>query len=112
MRYNANDSDMDYEEVEVAGVRGLFTGYRVDPDTVPSDLVMYEVRHDDECQGIPCEIAKKIMVNFWGTLLLEKTLDEVESNGSAIINEETDWFCIDSNIDSLEEWRNSRCQNQ
>lgn len=42
------------------------------------DGYLYEVTHDDECQGIPCETAKRILVNFWGSLLMKDALEEVE----------------------------------
>ena len=47
----------------------LFTCLRVDRDTVPQGMYMYEVRHDDDQQGEPVQIANWIMVNHWGTLI-------------------------------------------
>lgn len=50
----------------------------------------YDVRHDDECRGIPCEIAPFIMVNHWGTIILTEPL-ELPDDGRRYIDEETDW---------------------
>ena len=53
-------------------------------------LYAYDVRHDDECRGIPCEIAPFIMVNHWGTIILTEPL-ELPDDGRRYIDEETDW---------------------
>ena len=46
-----------YEEITVCGKPALFTSIRIKRDTVPDGLYAYDVRHDDECRGIPCESA-------------------------------------------------------
>lgn len=46
-----------YEEITVCGKPALFTNFRIKRDTVPDGLYAYDVRHDDDCRGIPCEIA-------------------------------------------------------
>lgn len=55
-----------YEEITVCGKPALFTNFRIKRDTVPDGLYAYDVRHDDDCRGIPCEIAPFIMINHWG----------------------------------------------
>lgn len=45
-----------YEEITVCGKPALFTNFRIKRDTVPDSLYVYDVRHDDDCRGIPCEI--------------------------------------------------------
>ena len=42
-----------YEEITVCGKPALFTSIRIKRDTVPDGLYAYDVRHDDECRGIP-----------------------------------------------------------
>ena len=42
-----------YEEITVCGKPALFTGIRIKRDTIPDGLYAYDVRHDDECRGIP-----------------------------------------------------------
>ena len=68
----------------------LFTSIRIKRDTVPDGLYTYDVRHDDECRGIPCEIAPYVMVNHWGTIILAEPL-ELPDDGWRYIDEETDW---------------------
>lgn len=58
-----------FELVTVLDHPMLFTCCRVDKDTVPKGLYIYEVRHDDDMRGDPVEISQWIMVNHWGTLL-------------------------------------------
>lgn len=47
----------------------LFTCSRIDRKIIPEELFCYDVRHDDECQGIVCEIKPFILVNHWGTII-------------------------------------------
>ena len=63
-----------FEDVTVLGHPMLFTCLRVDRDTVPQGMYMYEVRHDDDQQGEPVQIANWIMVNHWGTLITNKPI--------------------------------------
>ena len=89
MRYSAEE--LYYEQITIWGYKALFTNERIKRDTVPKGWYLYEVRHDDECQGIPCEIAKGILVNFWGSLLMHDQLPEVEKEGFLCISEE-EWI--------------------
>ena len=79
-----------YEEITVCGKPALFTSIRIKRDTVPDGLYAYDVRHDDECWGIPCEIAPFVMVNHWGTIILAEPL-ELPDDGRRYIDEDTDW---------------------
>ena len=79
-----------YEEITVCGKPALFTSIRIKRDTIPDGLYVYDVRHDDECQGIPCEIAPFVMVNHWGTIILAEPL-ELPDDGRRYIDEDTDW---------------------
>ena len=79
-----------YEEITVCDKPTLFTSVRIKRDSVPAGLYAYDVRHDDECRGIPCEIAPFIMVNHWGTFILAEPL-ELPDDGRRYIDEEADW---------------------
>ena len=84
-----------FEDVTVLGHPMLFTCARVDRDTVPKGLYMYEVRHDDDQQGDPVQIANWIMVNHWGTLITNKPIrlepSERINNAYRDIDPEEDW---------------------
>lgn len=58
-----------FELVTVFGEPMLFCCYRINRETVPAKLHCYGVRHDDDQQGIPVEIAHRIFVNHWGDLI-------------------------------------------
>ena len=77
-----------YEEITVCGKPALFTSIRIKRNTVPDSLYAYDVRHDDECRGIPCEIAPFVMVNHWGTIILAEPL-ELPDDGRRYIDEDT-----------------------
>ena len=58
-------------------------------------VTMYEVRHDDDQQGNPVQIANWIMVNHWGTLITNKPIrlepSERINNAYRDIDPEEDW---------------------
>lgn len=59
----------------------LFTCSRVDRQTVPKGMYLYEVRHDDFGRGDPCQIGEWIMVNHWGTLISNEPIKLVPERG-------------------------------
>lgn len=71
-RYHAMSEE--FEEVTILGKPALFTPIRIDRTTVPEGYYLYEVRHDDDCQGDAVQIARNIIVNHWGSLI---TRDEI-----------------------------------
>ena len=93
MRKNAKE--IEWEKVEVLGKEGLFADYRVDRNTIPEGYFMYEIRHDDDCQGDPVQIAKWVIVNFWGTLLVKEPFElepsPMTNNAYLNIDPEEDW---------------------
>ena len=58
-----------YDEVVLFGIPALFTDWRIDRNSVPEGLHLYEIRHTDEDWGHPCQLARGILVNFYGSLL-------------------------------------------
>ena len=69
MNYEKNANEIIFDEIIVLGTPALFTDWRVDRTSVPTDMKMYEVRHADEDWGEPCQLARGIFVNFYGTIL-------------------------------------------
>lgn len=60
-----------FDEITVCGKPALFTNIRLDRNTIPDCLYAYDVRHDDDCLGIPCVIALYVMVNHWAPSSLQ-----------------------------------------
>lgn len=71
-RYNAMEES--FEEIELFGKPALFTPVRIDRNTVPKGLYLYEVRHDDESGGDPVQIGRGILVNHYGTIITHEKL--------------------------------------
>lgn len=74
----------DWERVEFRKAGKIYTGYfsnmRVDKTTLPAGYYFYELR-DEDSNGEVCEVAKGILVNFYGTLLTTEPITGVEENG-------------------------------
>ena len=77
MRYDAEK--ITYDEVTLFGVPAIFTEYRIDRTTIPAQLHLYEIRHEDEDWGRPCQLAKGILVNFYGSLLTRHPIELPDS---------------------------------
>ena len=58
-----------YELVMLDDYPVLFTCGRLERKNIPEGLFCYDVRHDDECQGIACEVKPIVNINHWGTIL-------------------------------------------
>lgn len=67
MRYDANQEPLEY--VTFMEKPALFTDLRVESATLPQGVERYELRHCDDNWGDPCELARSIVVNHYGTLL-------------------------------------------
>lgn len=50
-RYDARKET--FEEIEFFDTLALFSSGRIQRESVPKNFYCYEVRHDDECMGIP-----------------------------------------------------------
>jgi len=70
-----------FEEVTILDKPALFTGARIDHNTVPSEYHVYEVRHDDDCKGDAVQLAKYIIINHWGTLITRDEIIDVTRDG-------------------------------
>lgn len=85
----------EFENITLFGYPMLFTILRCDKNTLPKGMYMYEIRHDDDGQGYPCEISTWIMVNHWGTVISNRpvSFDEASPNGKPfrMIDPESDW---------------------
>lgn len=63
-----------YEEVLVFGQPALFTSLRIDRDTLPEGIFLYELRYGDEDWSDPCQLARSILVNHYGTILTREPI--------------------------------------
>ena len=87
-RYNAMEEI--FTELEVLGKPALFHDMRIDRNTVPKGLYLYEIRHDDKGWGNPVRIAKGIMVNHFGSIITREPI-RLLPDGYLNIEPEKDW---------------------
>lgn len=83
-----------FEEVTVFGQPMIFSTFRINRDTIPKGFYAYDVRHDDEGNGIPIEIANYILVNHWGTVISKTPIKFADVNNPyrpINQNSEYDW---------------------
>lgn len=66
MSTRADARAVSYEEACFQDVPGLFTSLRVDRKTLPDGVHLYEIREEG---GVPCQLAKGIAVDHYGTLI-------------------------------------------
>lgn len=102
MRYHAEE--LRYERVRILEKEAFFTCDRIQGDSVPEGLYQYEVRHDDEGLGNPVQIARGILVNFYGSLLCREKLEDIETQGTIYISE-ADWHWMSDKSSTLDEVR-------
>jgi len=69
-----------FVEVTILGRPALFTPGRIDRSTVPQGYHLYEIRHDDDCQGDAVHVARTIAVNHWGSIITSEEIP-FPSNG-------------------------------
>jgi len=81
----------------------LFTPIRIDPSLLPKGIYRYEIRHDDDCKGIMCELSKGVMINFWGTILSSQKIN-LNREGYREINEEKDVCYLSDKVMTVEEY--------
>lgn len=84
MSYDANK--LTYDGFELFGREVLFTGARVDRDTLPKGIYAYDLRHGDD-NGIPCTLEKSVVVNHFGTVLCNRPFS-LPKEGYRLIGED------------------------
>ena len=69
---NANDET--YAKGKFRGKDVLYTEKRILSSTVPKGYYRYEIRHSDQNENKPVELARSIVVNFWGTMITNEPI--------------------------------------
>ena len=86
-----NDSILNkqFEQIRLFDKPVLFTPSRINKNDLPKGIYKYELRHDDECQGIIVEISTSVLVNYWGTIVSNKPIP-LDKDGYREIDEDYD----------------------
>ena len=91
-----------YTEIRLFGKPALFNDLRLDQNTVPKGLYLYEVRYDDETWE-PVQIAKGILANHLGSILTCERL-KIPPNGYLDLETKTDWKYINGGCHTVQEF--------
>lgn len=67
MKVNAANENFDL--IMVLGEISLFTQCRVDRETVPENLYVYDLRHTDDDDSLIASIEERVIVNHMGTII-------------------------------------------
>ena len=89
MRYDEEH----FQDVEVCGIRCLFSDVRIDRATVPEGKYKYEVAGDDESGFDPARVQKGVMINFWGTLISDEPLP-IDERGHVLWLDDGDFVWV------------------
>lgn len=101
VRYDARKET--YEEIEIFDTQGTFFSRKKFKRIVSQKVFYcYEVRHDDECIRIPCELSSHILVNFWRTVISRVPLIKEKECRRYI--EDEDWGYTGNAEIQLESW--------
>lgn len=102
--YRSDPNNSYYELMKIYDIPVLFTPSRISLKNVPRGLHRYEIRHDDECQGIMCQLARGILVNHWGTILSNSPI-KLDADGYRDIDEEKDIIYMDAPDMTIKEYK-------
>lgn len=80
--------DKSFDVVTIFDKPVLFTCERIKRNIVPDGIYCYDIRHDDECQGIMTELKDFVLVNHWGTILSKKPFEPREYGGKVFSSEQ------------------------
>ena len=105
-----NAAEESFELMNMLGQYVLFTNMQVDRDTVPQDLYVYDVRHDDDCTGEICEIKPSVMVNHWGTIICKEPIEMDEFWHSKFVDKD-DYSYLGDSV-KLDEFINTDCYEE
>ena len=91
-----------YTDIRLLGNPAFFNVMRLDQETVPKGLYLYEVRYDDETWE-PVQIAKGILANHLGSVLTRERL-KIPANGYLDLEAKTDWKYKDKGCRTVQEF--------
>ena len=117
-RFNYDDAIVNYQVVEINGIKCLFTESRLHRFPLPGFIKMYDLRHGDN-PSRPKTIENSVVVNFFGTILTDHVFNlDHDKNGVEDkylpINRNSFKFCYEDDIcgtDVLDWLKNNSSEN-
>ena len=92
-----NANEVTFELIMVDDIPAIFTNSRISNDSVPKELFCYDIRHDDLCRGIACEI--KPLVNHWGSIITKEKIPL--ENGSRYLADDLNYLGYPMKLDEF-----------
>ena len=93
-----------FQEITVLGKPALFHDLRIDRDSVPKGLYLYEVRADDYGKWDPVQIAKGVFINHFGSIITREPI-ELPPDGHLDIDPEKDWSYAGGDCRTVKEFQ-------
>lgn len=72
MRKNANE--ITYSQIMLFGKDALLSEERIDRATIPAGIYCYDIRHADSDWGAPASIEPRVLVNWYGSVLVKEAI--------------------------------------
>lgn len=66
-------------------ISGLLSEFRVYQQADTESKYLYDIRHTDEDWCEPATLEKRVMVNWFGTLIVDEPIEILESDNSAYL---------------------------
>ena len=95
-------SVLNFQEIRIFGRPALYTEKRISQIELPDNIYKYECQHDDDQQGFITMIGKKIIVNFWGTILTTRKIEL--DGGYRMIDEDKDIEFLNKPVITISEY--------
>ena len=73
--YYLNPFDRRFDVIDLFGKAALFTSDRLTDSNIPKGLFLYHVRGDDETTGGFAELAPRVLVNHFGSIVTKEPID-------------------------------------
>lgn len=93
-----NANEVTFELIMVDDIPAIFTDFRVNNDSVPKGLFCYDIRRDDLCRGIACEIKPFILVNHWGSII---TKEKIPLENGSYLADDLNYLGYPMNLDEF-----------
>ena len=100
--FNYDDAIVNYQVVEIDGIKCLFTESRLYRSSLPGFIKMYDLRHGDN-PSRPKTIENSVVVNFFGTILTDHVFNlDHDKNGVEDkylpLNRNSFKFCYENDV--------------
>jgi len=85
-----------FRKTEVFGQKALFFDMRINRDSIPAGIEVYDVRADDDLEDAS-SITRTVLVNYWGTVLVHDKIKQAEE-GEVTLDVDGMWFTDDPEV--------------